>query len=295
MDLSTPEAAAAHFAERPDAELLYLARHASRYPPAVGAAAVAELQRRELLPETAPPPLPPGPTEPPAPTEASATAPPPAETWPQMLGQLARGLVWPTRQYWAVPLLIDLNLLVWLAMTLSGVSATAPTGHELVRWGSNVSSLTLHGQPWRLVTSLFVHGGFTHLLLNMASLWLLGLLLEARTGGGRLLAAYLASGLGACLATLWYHADGINSTGASGAIFGLYGVMLVLLLSKKIVLDKYDRRAMLGLVGYLILSNLLSGITGNVDNSAHLGGLAVGLLLAGPLVAWSLRPEAPPG
>ena len=51
MDLSTPEAAAAHFAQRPDAELLYLARHASRYPPAVGAAAVAELQRRELVPD----------------------------------------------------------------------------------------------------------------------------------------------------------------------------------------------------------------------------------------------------
>ena len=48
MDVSTPEAAAAHFAERPDSELLYLARHASRYPPAVGAAAVAELQRRGL-------------------------------------------------------------------------------------------------------------------------------------------------------------------------------------------------------------------------------------------------------
>ena len=280
MDISTPEAAAAHFAQRPDAELLYLAGQASRYPPTVVAAAVAELERRGLLPEApaAAPPRPPA-------TEATEAT----ETWPQLLGQLARGLFWPTRRYWAVPLLIDLNLLVWLAMTLSGVSATAPTGHELARWGSNVSGLTLPGQPWRLISSLFVHGGLTHLLLNMASLWLLGLLLEARAGGGRLLAAYLASGVGASLATLWYHAGGINSTGASGAIFGLYGLMLALLLSKQIVLDKYDRRAMLGLVGYLVLSNLLSGLTGNIDNSAHVGGLAVGLLLAGPLVAASLR------
>ena len=284
MDLSTPEAAAAHFAERPDAELLYMARHASHYPPAVGAAAVVELQRRGLVPDPTAPSLPLGPTPPAEPDATPASA----DTWPQLLGQLVRGLVWPTRQYWAVPLLIDLNLLVWLVMTLSGVSATAPTGHELVRWGSNVSSLTLHGQPWRLVTSLFVHGGIAHLLLNMASLWLLGLMLEARTGGGRLLVAYLASGVGGCLATLWFHTGGINSTGASGAIFGLYGLMLALLLSKKLVLDKYDRRAMLGLVGYLILSNLLSGITGNIDNSAHVGGLAVGLLLAGPVVATSL-------
>ncbi|TDN37273.1 rhomboid family intramembrane serine protease [Hymenobacter sp. UV11] len=280
MDVSTPEAAAAHFAQRPDAELLYLARHASRYPPAVGAAAVAELRRRELLPEA---PLPPPPT-----TEAPTPSTPPDETWAQLLRPVLRGLFWPTRQYWAVPLLIDLNLLVWLAMTLSGVSATAPTGHELARWGSNVSGLTWPHQPWRLVSSLFVHGGITHLLLNMASLWLLGVLLEVRTGGARLLAAYLASGVAASAATLWYHSGGINSTGASGAIFGLYGLLLALLLSKKLVLDKWDRRGLFGIVLYLVLSNLISGLTGNIDNIAHLGGLLLGLFVAGPLVAYSL-------
>ncbi|MGI4738738.1 MAG: rhomboid family intramembrane serine protease [Janthinobacterium lividum] len=276
MDVSTPEAAAAHFAQRPDAELLYLARHASRYPPAVGTAAVAELQRRGLVPDAAPP-LPP-----------LAAPNPPEETWAQLLRPVLRGLFWPTRQYWVVPLLIDLNLLVWLAMTLSGVSGTAPTGHALARWGSNVSGLTWPHQPWRLVTSLFVHGGITHLLLNMASLWLLGVLLEARTGGWRLLATYLASGVAASAATLWYHSGGINSTGASGAIFGLYGLLLALLLSKKMVLDKWDRRGLLGLVLYLVLSNLISGLTGNIDNIAHLGGLLLGLCVAGPLVAFSL-------
>ena len=279
MNLSTPEAAAAHFAERPTAELLYLARYASRYPPAVGAAAVAELQRRGLVPEA------PAPAPPPAPPEA------PPETWFRLIGQLLRAACWPSRQYWAVPLLLDLNLLVWLAMTLRGVSPTHPTGRELAAWGSNVSALTLAGQPWRLVTSLFVHGGLAHLLLNGASLWLLGLLLEARTGGWRLLAVYLASGVAACLATLWYHTAGINSTGASGAIFGLYGFMLALLLSKKLVLDKTDRRAMLGLVLYLVLSNLIAGLSGNIDNIAHVGGLLTGLLLAGPLAAFSMRRE----
>lgn len=272
MDVSTPEAAATHFAQRPDAELLYLAQHASRYPPAVGAAAVAELQRRGLLPDAPLPPPPPAPAEP-----------APEETWAQVLLPVLRGLFWPTRQCWAVPLLIDLNLLVWLAMTLSGVSGTAPSGHALVRWGSNVSSLTWPGQPWRLLTSLFVHGGIAHLLLNMASLWLLGVLLEPRTGGRRLLAAYLASGLAASVATLWYHSGGINSTGASGAIFGLYGLLLVLLVRKKLVLDKWDRRGMLGLVLYLVLSNLISGLSGNIDNAAHVGGLLMGLLVAIPI------------
>jgi len=280
MDISTPEATAAHFAERPDAELLYMAQHSSHYPPAVGAAAVAELQRRGLVPE-APAPSPPAP-----PAEV------PSETWGQLLQQLGKGLFWPSPPYIAVPLLIDLTVLVWLAMVLTGVSPTTPTGHELVIWGSNVSSLTLHGQPWRLVTSLFVHGGMTHLLLNMFSLWLLGLMLEQRVGAWRLLAVYLASGIAASLATVWYHASGINSTGASGAIFGLYGFMLVLLLSKKMVLDKSDRRAMLGLIIYLVLSNLISGLTGNIDNIAHVGGLLMGLLIAGPLAVFSMKKEA---
>jgi rhomboid protease GluP len=280
MDISTPEAAAAHFAQRPDAELFYMARHARDYPAAVGAAAVAELQRRGLVPD-APAPTPPLPRQ-----EA------PPETWGQLLVQLARGMFWPSPPYVAVPLLIDLTVLVWVAMTLRGISPTNPTGRELAAWGSNVSTLTLHGQPWRLFTSLFVHGGVSHLLLNMFSLWLLGLMLEQRVGAIRLLAVYLASGLAASLATVWYHTGGINSTGASGAIFGLYGFMLVLLLSKKMVLDKSDRRAMLGLVLYLVLSNLISGISGNIDNIAHVGGLAMGLLVAGPLAVWGMKHEA---
>jgi rhomboid protease GluP len=279
MDVSTPEAAAAHFAQRPTAELLYLARHASRYPAAVGAAALAELQQRGLVPE-APAPIPT-----PTPTEA------PHETWSQLLRQLGKGMFWPSPPYVAVPLLIDLTVLVWLLMVGSGISPTEPTGRQLAAWGSNVSTLTLHGQSWRLLTSLFVHGGATHLLLNMFSLWLLGLMLEQRVGAWRLLAVYLACGLAASSATVWYHTGGINSTGASGAIFGLYGLMLVLLLSKKMVLDKSDRRAMLGLILYLILSNLIAGINGNIDNIAHVGGLLMGVLVAGPLAVWSMRSE----
>ena len=273
---STAALAARLFAQKPEAELLYLAQNAARYPPAVGAAAVAELQRRGLLPEPdRPTPAPPSPTEP--------------ETWAELIGQLLRGLFIPSRRFLVTPLLIDLNLLIFGLMVLSGVSASDPTGHQLVRWGSNVSSLTLPGQPWRLLTCLFVHAGLAHLLLNMFSLWLLGLLVEDRVGPLRLLLVYLASGVGGGLASLAWHTEGINSVGASGAIFGLYGFLLTLLISKRLVLDKSDRRAMLGLVLYLVFSNLLSGLTGNIDNAAHLGGLATGLLLAGPLALFGLK------
>ena len=281
MEVPTPNTTAALaaqlFAQKPEAELLYLAQNAARYPPAVGAAAVAELQRRGLLPDAA------------RPTPPAEPAVPELETWGALVGQLLRGLFIPSRRFLATPLLIDLNLLVFALMVFSGVSASEPTGHQLVQWGSNVSSLTLPGQPWRLLSCLFVHAGLAHLLLNMFSLWLLGLLVEDRVGPLRLLLVYLASGVGGGLASLAWHTDGINSVGASGAIFGLYGFLLTLLISKKLVLDKSDRRAMLGLVLYLVFSNLLSGLTGNIDNAAHLGGLATGLLLAGPLALLGLK------
>ena len=273
--VSTAALAAQLFAQKSEAELLYLAQNAARYPPAVGAAAVAELQRRGLLPEPSPP---------------AVAAPEIHETWPELIGHLLRGLFIPSRRFLATPLLLDLNLLVFGLMGFAGVSASEPTGRELVRWGSNVSGLTLHGEPWRLLTCLFVHAGLSHLLLNMFSLWLLGLLVEDRVGPLRLGVVYLASGVGGGLASLWWHSNGINSVGASGAIFGLYGFLLALLVSKKLVLDKSDRRAMLGLVLYLVLSNLLSGLTGNIDNAAHLGGLLTGLLVAGPLAMRGLKP-----
>ena len=273
---STAALAAQLFAQKPEAELLYLAQNAARYPPAVGAAAVAELNRRGLLPDTTssiPPPLPPA----------------PPETWAALVGQLLRGLFIPSRRFLATPLLIDFTLLVFGLMVLSGVSASSPTGRQLVLWGSNVSGLTLHGQPWRLLTSVFVHAGLSHLLLNLFSLWLLGLLVEDRVGPLRLLLVYLACGVGGSLASLWWHNDGINSVGASGAIFGLYGLLLVLLVGQKLVLDKSDRRAMLGLVLYLVFSNLLSGLSGNIDNAAHLGGLVTGLFIAGPLSLFGMK------
>ena len=273
---STAALAAQLFAQKSEAELLYLAQNAGRYPPAVGAAAVAEIMRRGLLPDTAHPLPPPPPPAPP-------------ETWPVLLGQLLRGLFIPSRRFLATPLLIDFTLLVFGLMVLSGVSATSPTGRQLVLWGSNVSGLTLHGQPWRLLTSVFVHAGLSHLLLNLFSLWLLGLLVEDRVGPLRLLLVYLACGVGGSLASLWWHESGINSVGASGAIFGLYGLLLALLLGKKLVLDKSDRRAMLGLVLYLVFSNLLSGLSGNIDNAAHVGGLATGLFIAGPLALIGLK------
>lgn len=82
-------------------------------------------------------------------------------------------------------------------------------------------------QPWRLLTVLFVHDGFWHIALNMLALWLIGRSLEPLLGHGRFVALYLLSGLGGSVAVALL-APGVWVVGASGAIFGLFGALLVI-------------------------------------------------------------------
>ncbi|UYZ63424.1 rhomboid family intramembrane serine protease [Hymenobacter weizhouensis] len=277
---SSPNPAAELFRHKTDAELLYLAQQPQRYPAPVVEAAVQELQRRGLVPA------------PPAELPVAPPA-PPAEAPAAGVGAVLRGVFWPRPGYFVAPLLLALNLLVYALMALNGVDALAPTGPDLVRWGSNFSPLSLGGQPWRLLTSCFVHGGPAHLLLNMSSLVFLGLLTEPLVGRGRLLAGYLLSGVGGSVASLWWHLpQGVNSVGASGAIFGLYGLLLATLALYPATLpDHAARRSLLVFGVYLLFSSLGAGLQAHAtDNAAHVGGLLVGLLMG----AWPRSRRLPP-
>ncbi|WP_180754437.1 rhomboid family intramembrane serine protease [Hymenobacter sp. DG01] len=259
------------FAQKTDAELLYLAQHARQYPAAVGQAAVRELQRRGLVPQE----LPAGPPR--RPPEAGPEM--EATVQPGVWGAL-RGVFWPRQGYQVAPLLLWLNVLVYLALAATGAGAWHPTGPDLVRWGSNFSPLTLPNQPWRLLTSCFLHGGPAHLLLNMASLVFLGLLTEGLVGGRRLLTAYLLSGIGGSLLSWFWHTQGLNSVGASGAIFGLYGLLLATLLRRPAAFTRPERYTVLLFVLYLLAGSLASGLQAHTtDNAAHVGGLLTGFLL----------------
>jgi len=184
----------------------------------------------------------------------------------------------PTEGYFITPILININILIFIAMLISGVDILMPENQSLLDWGANFRILTLEGQWWRLFTSCFLHIGILHLLFNMYALLYIGLLLEPYLGKTRFLAAYLISGIAASVTSLWWY-DLTISAGASGAIFGMYGVFLALLTTN--LLDKSVKKALLTSIGIFVGYNILNGLNENsgIDNAAHIGGLLSGLVI----------------
>jgi rhomboid protease GluP len=187
-------------------------------------------------------------------------------------------MVLPRRAYYGSPILIDINVIVFIVMAMSGLGVVSFNRDDLLAWGANFRPL-IHGiGVMRLVTSQFVHGGLMHLFGNLYGLLLAGLFLTPAVTNARLIACYLLCGLGGSIASVLAHPTTV-SIGASGAIFGLFGILLTLLLLN----DARFTRARMGILvnaGIFVGFNLLIGAgTPGIDNAAHLGGLAVGAAL----------------
>ncbi|HEY0977019.1 MAG TPA: rhomboid family intramembrane serine protease [Flavobacteriales bacterium] len=194
----------------------------------------------------------------------------------------------PRKDFLATPLLLDISVLVYIAMVLSGVHFMQPTSEDLVMWGANWRNATLGGEWWRLLTCCFVHIGIIHLLLNMYALLMIGIHLEPLLGKWRMIALYVITGICASITSLWWH-DNTVSAGASGAIFGLYGVFLALLFTD--IIHKDVRKQLLSSIGLFVVYNLIYGLKGNVDNAAHLGGLLSGVVLGFTMYIALRKPE----
>jgi len=180
----------------------------------------------------------------------------------------------PRQDYFITPILVCLNVAIFILMALSGVNVIFPNAESLIPWGANYRPETLDGEWWRLVTNCFLHFGFLHLFMNMFALVYIGLLLETYLGRSRFLMAYLLTGISASVTSLWWH-DFSVCAGASGAIFGMSGVFLAMLTTN--LIEKSKRKPLLIGVGVFVGYNLLNGINGNIDNAAHIGGLISGL------------------
>lgn len=188
------------------------------------------------------------------------------------------GIFKPIDGYFITPILIILNILVFALMAISGVHVLDPDGQALIDWGANFRPITLNGEWWRLFTSCFLHIGLWHLLFNMYALFYIGLLLERHLGKSRFLAAYIITGIAASTTSLWWNELTI-SAGASGAIFGMYGVFLALLTTQ--VLDKSIKQDQFLSIIAFVFYNLIYGLRpdSGIDNSAHIGGLVSGILV----------------
>lgn len=173
--------------------------------------------------------------------------------------------------------IVALNVLVFILMTIKGINLFSPEAMQILDWGGNMSARTLSGEWWRLFTSLFVHIGIIHLVVNMLALLIAGIYLESLIGSGRFLLAYLCTGVVASLTSIWWHDPPLVSAGASGAIFGIYGVFLALLTTR--LLPGSVRNQLLTSVLIMVFYNLVYGLKSGVDNAAHIGGLISGLLI----------------
>ena len=232
------------------------------------------------------------------------------------------------RRSWEVApatyLLLFVNCLVFLAMVAHHVSAMSPTTQQLMNWGAdNAGSVLIQGQWARIVTAMFVHVGIIHLATNMWCLWNLGLLAEPLLGSAGVLAVYILTGAaGNLLSTLMnfrggytdlvrYHAEWMlhhapgaffdpsmvfpAGAGASGAVFGIAGALIVLLKSPRLPVPPIELKKLRKSVIYFAAINLGIGFSvsfgsdfigagPHIDNMAHLGGFLSGLLFATPLV-----------
>jgi rhomboid protease GluP len=166
-------------------------------------------------------------------------------------------------------------------MVVSGLGFLSFDATDLLSWGGNYPPAATSGDWWRVISCVFVHGGVMHLLSNMYGLFFVGVFLEPIMGKIPYAISYIVTGIVASLCSLYFHRAAV-SVGASGAIFGLYGIFLAFMLTR--VYPKAFSRAFLTGTLIFIGLNLVAGLAGHdIDNAGHAGGLisgfAMGLLV----------------
>ena len=151
----------------------------------------------------------------------------------------------------------------------------------LLDFGASYSPYLRRGEYWRLVMPMFIHLGWLHLLVNSYALYILGNIVERVYGYGRFALLYVAMGIGGSLLSVTMSPN-VVAAGASGAIFGIAGVMLVTgFLHRDVVPPHWGRAFGIGILPFIIVNLLFGFSMPGIDNWCHLGGLFSGMLLAG--------------
>ena len=204
-----------------------------------------------------------------------------------------------SRPYPALPLvsfiLIFINVLLFLFAVTLGVSALKPASADMIAWGANVAGLTLNGESWRLLTSMFLHIGLLHIAFNMYMLYVFGPLVEERFGSARFTLVYFLSGLFGSLASAEWHVvqnQIVVAAGASGALMGISGAYVghwLVARNRAGMQEEMDVRPLAQTIG---LNLVLGFINPGVDNACHLGGLISGVALGAAFALGSFERSA---
>jgi len=184
--------------------------------------------------------------------------------------------VWSRRPLFTY-IFLGANVLIFLLMALAGGSTNEST---LMAFGVKSNPEIARGEWWRFITPIFIHIGMLHLFFNSYALWIVGPQVEKLYGAARFVILYVLTGVAGVYASYFYHPQS-ESAGASGAIFGLFGVLLVFGVRYRNSIPPFFKRAVGTGVLPVIVINLIIGFTiPAIDNSAHLGGLLAGAALA---------------
>ena len=175
-------------------------------------------------------------------------------------------------------ILIASSSVVYLFSALLSQSLIDMDMQTLVDMGALFGPYTvLKGEWWRLLTAMFLHGGMTHLLMNMFSLYIVGRGVEMYFDTKSYLSIYFFSGLIGGLVSLYMHPVSVG-VGASGAIFGVFGALAGFFLLHRDKIASHSKAFMKNF-GIIIMINLVIGFSiPSIDVSAHIGGLVVGFI-----------------
>jgi rhomboid protease GluP len=183
---------------------------------------------------------------------------------------------------WATFALMMVNAALWLLMLSQGTDILSPSAQWLLRWGGNAASEFQNGQWWRVLTALFVHGGLAHLTLTLLGLWSVGRIAERVYGLQTYLMIYMGSALIASALSLHFSAQKVVFVGgASSAVFGLAGALLIAVHQNREILPRLLGKPELTGVGVFSLYAVVQGFRATgLDNAAHLGALLAGAAMA---------------
>jgi rhomboid protease GluP len=194
---------------------------------------------------------------------------------------------------WKTPVTAALLAAILVVFVLELLAGAPRDPQVLVNMGAIMKGAFLQGEYWRLVAAMFLHGGFMHLALNMWALWQIGAIFETLFGSTRFLLTYFISGIAASIVSSILIPAWTPGVGASGAIFGIIGALIIALRRS----PRWSRKEWSGALARQLLMwagiNIVIGFTiPGIDNGAHIGGLVAGLLLG--LVPHRVPPP-PPG